>query len=121
MKYTLPSLALFAFATAASAQVVHEPVRMEMYNPYYHKLNWQAVQRLRTLQEPAPVINVYVNVDGARRDAAPTTTMSGARVPGYYYPTQDSISVDPHTGESLYFRMSDLLPPFPDDARGDSR
>lgn len=126
MKYTVTAVALFAFASVASAQVVHEPVRMELYNPYYEKLNWQAIQRLRTLQEPAPVINVYVNVDGrdvgVRREASPTTmTGRDARVPGYYYPVQDSVSFDPQTGESLYFRMGDLLPPLPDDARGDSR
>jgi hypothetical protein len=123
MKYSLSALALFAFASAASAQIVHEPVRMEMYNPYYEKLNWQAIQRLRTLQEPAPVINVFVNVAGGdvgvRREAA--TTMTAARVPGNYYPVQDSISVDPQTGEPLYFRMSDMLAPIPEADRGDSR
>jgi hypothetical protein len=125
MKYSLPAIALFALASAASAQIIHEPVRYEVYNPYYEKLNLQAIHRLRTLQEPAPVINVFVTVDGregkgeardvrVQRDAA-------ARVPGFYGPAADSVSFDPRTGEPLYFRMADVLPPVAEADRGDSR
>ena len=89
LSYRVGALIALAWASTAWGQIIYAPPAPPVvYNPYNPILDYQSIERLRTLG-----FGKYFEKE----------------VPGTTYPAQEAVSIDPNTGQPLFFRKRDLL------------
>lgn len=116
---TLAGSVLLAFASAASAQMFYlPPPQVQAYNPYWPNLSGNAIARLRVLSPPWSYWPAgqgpWMQANGAGQAAAGPQFTGATDQWGNPYVVGNlpvELGVEPQTGDPLYFRKADLMPP----------
>lgn len=112
------ALAAFVLSSAAWGQVIYAPPpEVRTYNPYYDRLTPQGVARLRVLSECPGA--AFLPWGGPFRQVTGLYDNWGNPIIAEYSPLD--LGIDPQTGQPLYFRKADLLPPEPPSQAGENR
>jgi hypothetical protein len=103
----LTALVVVGLASAASAQVFFPPPPpVVVYNPFYENLNPQAIARLRALSDAGTFARAYGPAMG--RFTGCFDEWGNPLV--IDRPPLES-GLDPQTGQPLFYRKADLMPP----------